>query len=173
MSFLSQKYKGFKIQEEDLKKTYKVVPNRKERPIYDVVFDILENKATCTCHMFEFCGILCKHILTILVKKSLVDHYPKRYILDRWTINAKSQGFCEEFGDNLEEEPQDSFALLRNNLIMELLELVELGYGLREKYNHLKRIIKNIRTEFLTWMIILRMKLRVVCQELLLQRTIL
>ncbi|KAL3510279.1 hypothetical protein ACH5RR_029680 [Cinchona calisaya] len=33
---------------------------------------------------------------------------------------------------------------------MEFLELVELAYGSREKYNHLKRVIKNIRMEFLT-----------------------
>ncbi|KAL3538129.1 hypothetical protein ACH5RR_001495 [Cinchona calisaya] len=126
--YLSQKYKTSKFSSEETIKTYKVVQTGKERPVYDVVVDFLQSKAACSCHIFEFYGILCKHVLTVFVKKSMIDRFLKQYILDRWTISAKDKGFDETFGDNL-EKPQAGFELLRNNLIMEFLEVVEMRHG--------------------------------------------
>ncbi|KAL3503149.1 hypothetical protein ACH5RR_037598 [Cinchona calisaya] len=74
--------------------------------------------------------------------------FSEQYILDRWTINAKDKGYDETFADNL-EEPQDGFELLRNNLIIEFLEVVEMGYCSQEQYNKIKCAIKKIREEFL------------------------
>ena len=68
--FCSKKYKASKYREEGVKKIYKVAPHGKESPIYEMLFEIFEKKAICTCHMFEFVGILCSHILTVFVKKS-------------------------------------------------------------------------------------------------------
>ena len=67
--FCSKKYKASKYREEGEKKIYKVAPHGKESPIYEMLFEIFEKKAICTCHMFEFVGILCRHILTVFVKK--------------------------------------------------------------------------------------------------------
>ncbi|KAJ4965865.1 hypothetical protein NE237_017714 [Protea cynaroides] len=54
-----------------------------------VRFDIFEKKATCTCQMFEFSGIICRHILAVF-KISNVLMLPSHYVLKRWTRNAKS-----------------------------------------------------------------------------------
>jgi hypothetical protein len=78
--FCSKKYRASKDREEGVKKIYKVLPHGKERPIYEVSLENTEKKAICRCHMFEFIGILCRHILTVFVKKSLVDFLP----VDRW-----------------------------------------------------------------------------------------
>ena len=65
-----------------------MVAHGRESPFYEVSLDIVEIKAICTCHMLEFVGIICRHILVVFVKKSLVHFLPSHYILERWTINA-------------------------------------------------------------------------------------
>ncbi|KAL3506259.1 hypothetical protein ACH5RR_031641 [Cinchona calisaya] len=86
--FLSQKYRVWKSNVEETKKIYNVVLVGKEKPVYVVILDASQHIATCTCHMFEFCGIICRHILAIFVKKSLVDSFPRQYILDRLACKA-------------------------------------------------------------------------------------
>ncbi|KAL3516755.1 hypothetical protein ACH5RR_023657 [Cinchona calisaya] len=98
----------------------------------------------------EWNDLLVKHILVVFVKKSLVDCFPKDYILNRWTINAKTRGSGEIIERNLEKEPQYPFALVRNNLIMEFLKIVELGYGSQQKLNHVDRALKVVQNELLT-----------------------
>ena len=39
---------------------------------------------------------------------------------------------------------------MRNNLIIEFLEVLELGYGSREEYNHLNWAVKKLRGDLLT-----------------------
>ena len=82
-----------------MKKIYKVVAHGKVSPFYEVSLDIVETKAICTCHMFEFVGIISRHILAVFVKKSLVHFFPSHYILERWTINAKKRIVHEISGD--------------------------------------------------------------------------
>ena len=97
--FCSKKHKASKYREEGVKKIYKVIAHGKESPFYEVSLDIVETKAICTCPMFEFVGIICRHILVVFVKKSLVHFLPSYYILERWTINAKKRIIHDIFGD--------------------------------------------------------------------------
>ncbi|XP_077237231.1 uncharacterized protein LOC143878901 [Tasmannia lanceolata] len=46
--------------------------------------------ATCDCAMFETSGILCRHILAVFDQKQLT-FISERYILRRWTIDARYQ----------------------------------------------------------------------------------
>jgi hypothetical protein len=89
--FNTKNYKSSKYREERGTKIYRVTLHGREIPFYEVAFEVLEKKATCTCHKFEFVGILCRHILQIFLKKSLVDTISQHYVLERWTINAKSR----------------------------------------------------------------------------------
>ncbi|XP_020271665.1 protein FAR1-RELATED SEQUENCE 5-like [Asparagus officinalis] len=60
---------------------------------HHVVFDASkEKRIKCSCARFEMEGILCKHSLHILVKKQVLE-IPSRYIMQRWTINARHVGF--------------------------------------------------------------------------------
>lgn len=42
---------------------------------------------SCECHLFEFKGFLCRHILAVFQKKDIVK-IPSQYILPRWTKEA-------------------------------------------------------------------------------------
>ncbi|KAG7973808.1 hypothetical protein I3843_06G015600 [Carya illinoinensis] len=88
--FNSQQYKASKVQKEGESKIYVVAPNGKEKPIYYVTLESGEVKTICTYHMFEFLGIVCRHILCVLTKKSKLDVLSYHYVVERWTINAKS-----------------------------------------------------------------------------------
>lgn len=147
--FCSQKYKASKDREEGMKKIYKVVPHGKESPIYEVSLETTEKKAICTCHMFEFIGILCRHILTIFVKKSLVDFLPPHYILERWTINAKHRIIHDITGDVMQVEPQISSTLMRNSLMLKFLEVAEVGSQSTKKYKHLDLALQKVHDELL------------------------
>ena len=47
-----------------------------------------EVEVTCSCAKFETYGILCKHALYVMKKKH-VKILPDRYILPRWTLDAR------------------------------------------------------------------------------------
>ncbi|KAG6778246.1 hypothetical protein POTOM_018100 [Populus tomentosa] len=45
--------------------TYQVAKFGEDHKAYHVKFNVLEMKATCSCQMFEFSGLLCRHVLTV------------------------------------------------------------------------------------------------------------
>ncbi|KAM0825043.1 hypothetical protein ACQ4PT_069821 [Festuca glaucescens] len=56
--------------------------------VYHVYFNEEEFEAKCSCRHFEFRGIFCSHVLSVLTHKKIKE-VPSRYILDRWTKNVK------------------------------------------------------------------------------------
>jgi zinc finger SWIM domain-containing protein 3 len=55
---------------------------------HTVKFSPLESTVICSCKKFEFAGILCSHALKILDVNN-IKFVPKKYILKRWTVDAK------------------------------------------------------------------------------------
>ena len=108
-----------------MKKIYKVVAHGRESPFYEVSFDIVDTKAICTCHMLEFVGIICRHILAVFVKKSLVHFLRSHYTLERWTINAKKHIVHDISSDVIQVEPQVSSSMMRNSLMLQFLEVAK------------------------------------------------
>ncbi|KAG6673066.1 hypothetical protein I3842_16G092600 [Carya illinoinensis] len=72
-------------------KTYGVTAHGKETSFYHVTLEGDEIHTTCTCHMWEFMGILCRHILCVFDENAKLNGLPQHYVLDRWTINSKNQ----------------------------------------------------------------------------------
>lgn len=65
--------------------------NSQDSFIVSINLDTMDAK--CSCQLFEFLGILCRHILGIFQAKNIVDILNK-YILQRWTNDAnKRLGF--------------------------------------------------------------------------------
>ena len=147
--FSSQLYRALKDHDEGEKKIYKVTPHGKESPMYQVSLDVSDNKAICTCHKFEFMGILCRHILVVFVKKSLVSSLPQCYILERWTIDAKRYIVQDIAGDIIQADTKTSSTLMRNSLMMQFLEVVENGSKSKRKYEHLSHSFQRIHGEIL------------------------
>lgn len=94
--------------------------------------------------MFEFVGIVCRHILAVFVKKGLVDCLPQQYVLQRWTMNANRHDAHE-----IQEGAQISPTLMRNSLMIEFLKVVEEGQKSQRKHHHLTLALRKAHSELL------------------------
>jgi len=50
---------------------------------FSVVIDKEKCDFVCSCHMFEFRGIICRHIVTVLIQNG-IRSFPEKYILRQW-----------------------------------------------------------------------------------------
>ncbi|URD98999.1 SWIM zinc finger protein [Musa troglodytarum] len=75
---------------------YRVMKNEIDDEIYSVDFNSTENKAHCSCFMFESSGILCRHALRVFIING-VRALPNNYILKRWTKHAKSGFVLDDY----------------------------------------------------------------------------
>ncbi|CAL1411663.1 unnamed protein product [Linum trigynum] len=76
------------------------IANQQRNPIDKriVMVDFVERKLICSCKMFEKCGWLCRHVLRAIDHLGYGGHpeilnIHTRYILKRWTYDAKSGDF--------------------------------------------------------------------------------
>ncbi|KAK9664827.1 hypothetical protein RND81_14G071400 [Saponaria officinalis] len=51
--------------------------------VFDVHFSIGTNEVSCTCMKFERCGLICRHIISILSSNG-VNSIPDGYVIRRW-----------------------------------------------------------------------------------------
>ncbi|PWA76859.1 FAR1-related sequence 5 [Artemisia annua] len=107
--------------------TYQVAKFGEENKSYRVNFNVLEMKASCSCCMFEFSGLLCRHVLAVFRVTNVLT-LPSSYILKRWTINAKSSVILEEHA--LFSSYLESHTVRYNTLKHEALKFVEEGADL-------------------------------------------
>jgi hypothetical protein len=66
---------------------YKVTASQGSDKPRIVRFNSSETSAKCACQMFEYFGIVCRHILTVFAAQG-VSALPSQYILKRWTKHA-------------------------------------------------------------------------------------
>ncbi|XP_056688307.1 protein FAR1-RELATED SEQUENCE 5-like [Spinacia oleracea] len=62
---------------------------RKRFKSYNVTVDKVKGELSCSCQMFEFRGILCRHILKAMDVEDF-QFIPEKYILDRWSKQVRS-----------------------------------------------------------------------------------
>ncbi|KAG7995686.1 hypothetical protein I3843_01G122200 [Carya illinoinensis] len=128
--FNCQRYKMTKVQQDEESKMYEVAPNGKDGRIYYVTLDSRGGtQAICTCHKFEFLGILCRHILCVFMKKSNLDMLPHHY-----------GPFPTQ------EDP----ILRKSHLMMQFYDIAELGSQSRFKMNHLSLALDKVHKELLS-----------------------
>ncbi|XVF54394.1 hypothetical protein PTKIN_Ptkin05aG0177400 [Pterospermum kingtungense] len=148
--FCSQKLRIAKVGENEVGKIYRVMPCGKDAPTYDVVFTKSNNKAICSCHMFEFIRILCRHIFALFMKKSLVKELDPQYVLERWTMKAKKGVVDGFFGDAIQNDRDASTVSLRNSLMVKFLEVAKHGSKSHRKYEHLSAALQKVHEELLS-----------------------
>lgn len=56
---------------------------------YKVIWVPSEEHISCSCHQYEFSGILCRHILRVLSINNCF-HIPEQYLPPRWQMNSSS-----------------------------------------------------------------------------------
>ncbi|KAK9135589.1 hypothetical protein Syun_014919 [Stephania yunnanensis] len=114
--------------------TYRVVKFGEDHKSYTVLFHIFETIASCSCQMFEFSGIICRHILAVFRVTNVLT-LPSHYALKRWTRNAKSGISVDERAIDLPGNSGDSSAVRFNNLRQEAIKFVEEGSRSLPLYN--------------------------------------
>ncbi|XP_057453383.1 protein FAR1-RELATED SEQUENCE 3-like isoform X2 [Lotus japonicus] len=125
-------YTANNIEDDGVVSKYRVAKYEDDHKIYVVTLDISQMKVNCSCQMFEYSGILCRHILTVFTVTNVLT-LPSHYILKRWTRNAKSStGTNEKVPDPLHIENLTSRF---NSLCQEAIKLAEEGAIAVETYN--------------------------------------
>ncbi|XP_042974734.1 protein FAR1-RELATED SEQUENCE 5-like [Carya illinoinensis] len=147
--FNCQRYKATKVHQEGESKTYEVAPRGNDKRIYYVSLDCIEAKAICICHMFEFLGIMCRHILCVFMKKNNLDCLPHHYVLERWTINAKSRAICDIPNSEGHVSTQEDPTIRKSRLMMQFYDIAELGSQSRFKMDRLSLALDKVHKELL------------------------
>lgn len=114
--------------------TYRVSKYGESNKAYSVRFNVREMQATCSCQMFEFSGILCRHVLTVFRVTNVLT-LPSHYVLKRWTRNAKSGVMLEDHTSDLLNTSRESLTVRYHNLRHEALKYVDEGVKTNEIYN--------------------------------------
>ncbi|XP_050224077.1 protein FAR1-RELATED SEQUENCE 3 isoform X2 [Mercurialis annua] len=112
--------------------TFRVAKFEDDQKAYMVTFNFPEMRADCSCQMFEYSGVLCKHVLTVFTVTNVLT-LPSHYILKRWTRNAKNGAGLDEHGGEI--HGQESLTLRYNNLCREAIKYAEEGAIAVDTYN--------------------------------------
>ncbi|KAK7244540.1 hypothetical protein RIF29_39363 [Crotalaria pallida] len=65
-----------------------IIGDEPKESVVEVTFDRVNRDVKCSCQLFVFRGILCRHSLVVLSQER-VKEVPCKYILDRWRKNVK------------------------------------------------------------------------------------
>ena len=114
--------------------TYQVAKFGEDHKAYYVKFNVLEMRATCSCQMFEFSGLLCRHVLAVFRVTNVLT-LPSHYILKRWTRNAKSTIILEERATGVFNSYLESHTVRFNTLRHEAFKFVDEGAESIDSYN--------------------------------------
>ncbi|XP_022966676.1 protein FAR1-RELATED SEQUENCE 3-like [Cucurbita maxima] len=111
--------------------TFRVAKFEDDQKAYVVTLNYSDMKANCSCQMFEYSGILCRHVLTVFTVTNVLT-LPSHYILKRWTRNARSGLGSDERA--IELHGQESLSSRYNSLCREAIRFAEEGATAPETY---------------------------------------
>lgn len=123
-----------KVDDDEEVTSYQVSKYGEEHKAYHVRFNVLEMRATCSCQMFEFSGLLCRHVLAVFRVTNVLT-LPSHYILKRWTRNAKSSVTLEERVSDPYHSYLESHTVRYNTLRHEAFKFVDEGAESVDSYN--------------------------------------
>ncbi|XVE59133.1 hypothetical protein DITRI_Ditri05aG0021200 [Diplodiscus trichospermus] len=125
-------YTANRIESDGAISTFRVAKFEDDNKAYIVTLNYNEMRANCSCRMFEYSGILCRHVLTVFTVTNVLT-LPSHYILKRWTRNAKSGVGTGEH--SVELHGQESLTARYNSLCREAIKYAEDGAIASETYN--------------------------------------
>ncbi|XP_024019197.1 protein FAR-RED IMPAIRED RESPONSE 1 isoform X2 [Morus notabilis] len=100
-----------------------------------VAWNEINSEVSCSCHLFEYKGFLCRHALIVLQICGL-SSIPDHYILKRWTKDAKGRQSTAEGTERTKTRVQRY-----NELCKWAIELSEEGSVSEETYNIAFRVL--------------------------------
>ncbi|KAJ4818510.1 Protein FAR1-RELATED SEQUENCE 5 [Rhynchospora pubera] len=110
---------------------YEVSCFRKPETKYVVHINLVSLEGWCQCHLFEFKGILCRHILGILHKRD-VEEIPAHFILPRWTKEV-----IYDMNISLPSKGDELPLILRNMVFFRMVNHLSTYLGASEETYHL------------------------------------
>lgn len=132
-------YTANRMEGDGITSTFRVAKFEDDSKAYIVTLNHSEVRANCSCRMFEYSGILCRHVLTVFTVSNVLT-LPSHYIMKRWTRNAKT---CLGLDDHISElQGHESLTVRYNNLCREALKYAEEGAIASETYNAAMNALK-------------------------------
>lgn len=125
---------------------YQVLRNEDAEETCRVTFNVSENKAHCSCCMFESSGVLCRHALRVFIING-VRMLPKDYILKRWTKHAKSGTVLDDYGVDLRGNCEDPSTTRYNDLCRDAIKCAREGSTTTEFYKVAKDALQRAVNE--------------------------
>lgn len=126
----SHYYLGVKTYEEGIISRYLVRKCGNDSESHVVTFSAANNNVSCSCQMFEFEGLLCRHVFKVFNLLNIRE-LPSRYILHRWTRNAE-YGIVADVGSSVSSH--ELKALMVWSLRETARNFVDCGATSLEKY---------------------------------------
>uniref|UniRef100_K3XQ57 Protein FAR1-RELATED SEQUENCE n=1 Tax=Setaria italica TaxID=4555 RepID=K3XQ57_SETIT len=102
---------------------------------YIVIIDLQNEDLSCICAKFQKDGMLCCHILKVMMKND-ISKIPENYIIDRW---RKKETMIQRTNECL---PVEATTLRFNNLSLMAAEMNSKGAKSDDKYNYLSKEIE-------------------------------
>ncbi|CAN6309982.1 unnamed protein product [Urochloa humidicola] len=100
-------YTAEMVKEEGSVSIYTVTKSEGSGKPPTVRFSSSGNSATCSCRMFEYFGIVCRHILTVFGVRG-VSALPSQFFVKRWTKNALDRSSSKKVDEvSRVEEPKE------------------------------------------------------------------
>uniref|UniRef100_A0A0V0ISE9 Protein FAR1-RELATED SEQUENCE n=1 Tax=Solanum chacoense TaxID=4108 RepID=A0A0V0ISE9_SOLCH len=112
---------------------YQVVKFGEDHKVHYVQYNVVEKKACCSCQLFDFSGILCRHILAVFRVKNVL-RLLSHNVLKRWTRKAKSEVVLDEDKLGLPSSHNDSFTDRFEKLSLEATNYVKEGVDSKSVY---------------------------------------
>ncbi|XAR49618.1 hypothetical protein NMG60_11032882 [Bertholletia excelsa] len=115
--------------------------------VYEVYFNATEFEVQCLCHLFEFKGILCRHIISVLIKNR-VNEISTQYLLERWRKDVmRGYTLLKNIYCDFEDNEQGQ----RNIKLTPLLyEVQKLGVASDKKCELLVTLLGEVKSKLLS-----------------------
>lgn len=97
---------------------------------------------SCECFMYEHMGMLCSHVLKVLVHLRIKE-IPDKHIMKRWTVDARDILPCHLVQYQKDSGLVKSFSYRHSQLYLNAMEMVRLGDTNVEAYQAALAVMKD------------------------------
>ena len=124
---------------------YKIEDEACSGKLFEVRFSSSECLVGCVCRMFEFRGILCRHVLFVLSQERVIV-LPDKYLLDRWRKDIKRKHtYVSTCTDDVQHNPVLEKYEKLHRLAVGVLEI---GAKSVENFNVLEKLLIDLKDNF-------------------------
>ncbi|XP_059670754.1 protein FAR-RED IMPAIRED RESPONSE 1-like [Cornus florida] len=104
-----------------------------------------DDHLSCSCGKFKMEGVMCSHTLQVLRDKMCVSKIPSRYVLKRWTRNAKDGRMEELIGTDVLTDPRLEMRRRHRILCRQLTEISSIVSLSHDGFNNVLMQLSNLK----------------------------